>query len=146
MTQTVEPRIRKITSRIVTVKVVAGVIRHSGRILIAQRSPVDRHPLKWEFPGGKIEAGETPQACLKRELFEELGIQVKVGALLAQHLHHNGHCQIDLTACYARWIAGDLCLKVHAQYRWVTVAAMQKFDFLPADLPIIAHLMGLDHR
>jgi 8-oxo-dGTP diphosphatase len=83
-------------------------------------------------------------ACLKRELDEELGIQVRVGTLLARHLHIDAQYRVDLTACHVRWIAGELCLKVHAQYRWVTVAAMQKFDFLPADLPIIAHLMGLD--
>jgi 8-oxo-dGTP diphosphatase len=126
------------------VKVAAGVVRHSGRFLIAQRNPLDRQPYKWEFPGGKIETGETPQACLKRELFEELGIEVQVGALLAHHLHYDGQCRIDLTACHVRWIAGDIRLNVHYQSRWVTAAAMPSFDFLPADLPIISHLMGLE--
>lgn len=138
-----EPQIKKIAVNPVTVKVAAGIIRHSGRILIAQRGPSDRHALKWEFPGGKIEPGETLEACLRRELDEELGIQVRVGALLAHHLHFDGPVQVDLTAYHVRWITGDLCLNVHTQYRWVTVAAMRKFDFLPADLPIIAHLTGL---
>lgn len=123
------------------VKVTAGIIQRSGRVLIAQRGADDRQPLKWEFPGGKIEPGETPEACLKRELFEELGIGVCVGAMLAHHLHSDAHGQIDLIAFHTHWIAGDLRLNVHAQYRWVAVPDLPGFDFLPADLPIIARLM-----
>lgn len=124
------------------VKVTAGIIQRAGRVLVAQRSADDRQSLKWEFPGGKIERGETPETCLKRELFEELGIQVRVGAMLAHHLHCDAHSQIDLIAFHTHWIAGDLRLNVHAQYRWVAVTALGGFDFLPADLPIIAHLMN----
>jgi len=137
---------KSLTSKVVTspysVKVTAGIIQCSGRVLIAQRSADDRQPLKWEFPGGKIEIGETPEACLKRELFEELCIRVRIGALLARHLHSDAQGQVDLIAFHAHWITGELQLRVHAQCSWVTAAALDGFDFLPADLPIIAHLMN----
>lgn len=132
----------KVTSVSRSVKVTAGIIQRAGRVLITQRRAEDRQPLKWEFPGGKIEVGETPEACLKRELYEELGIQVRVGALVAHHLHEDAHGQVDLMAFHANWIYGELRLRVHAQCRWVTVAALEGFDFLPADLPIIAYLMN----
>jgi 8-oxo-dGTP diphosphatase len=133
-------RLTKVSGVPLSVKVTAGILRRSGRILITQRGPDDRHPLKWEFPGGKIEAGETPQACLRRELDEELGIRVRVGGMLVRHLHREDQCQIDLLAFRVHWVAGQIGLKVHSQCRWVTAAALSGFDFLPADRPIIAHL------
>lgn len=142
MVRPAKAQTQKITTGPPIVKVTAGIIQRSDRVLIAQRSADDRQPLKWEFPGGKIEVGETPRDCLKRELFEELGIRVHVGALLAHHLHCDAQGQVDLIAFHAHWIAGELRLRVHAQCRWVIAAALGGFDFLPADLPIIAHLMN----
>ncbi|MDJ0784522.1 MAG: (deoxy)nucleoside triphosphate pyrophosphohydrolase [Desulfosarcinaceae bacterium] len=125
----------------IPVKVTAGVIRHAGRILIAQRAADDPHPLRWEFPGGKLEAGETPEACLRREIDEELGIEVAVGELLVRHLHSDDQGQIDLFAFQADWIAGKLRRRIHSQHRWVVPAELTNFDFLPADLPIIEQLL-----
>jgi 8-oxo-dGTP diphosphatase len=131
----------KITTGPTSVKVTAGILQRSGRVLIAQRGPGGGRPHKWEFPGGKIELGETPQACIERELYEELGIYVRAGAILARHLHYDLCGHVDLIAIYADWIAGNLQLRVHSRYLWVAPTNLAEFDFLSADLPIIAHLL-----
>ena len=122
------------------VKVTAAIIVRDCRILIAQRHPTDRMAGLWEFPGGKVEAGETPQVCLQRELKEELAIDVRIGKALGISVYHYDHISIRLMAYQAFWNGGFLKLSSHRDYRWVRPDQLDLYAFTPADLPFVNKL------
>ena len=126
------------------IDVTAAILVKDGKILIAKRKPEDKQPDKWEFPGGKIEAGETAPQCLKREMQEEFGIDVRVGKFLGESIYHypHAHGSIRLLAYLAQWQAGDLALKEHADYAWVQCDQLEGFDFTSADLPFVRKLVS----
>ena len=93
------------------IRVTAAVLRREGLILLCRRTRPDYLAGKWEFPGGKIEVGETVEACLARELEEELGIQGKVGPHVATHVHHYEALSVELIAHEVVWTGGELCLQ-----------------------------------
>ena len=113
--------------------VVAALIARNGKILITQRGAEDPLAGQWEFPGGKIEAGETPQQCLAREIEEELGIVVSVGAHIGTHIHHYDHISIELSGYRANILSGTPTLTEHADLRWVDWAELKRFDLCAAD-------------
>jgi 8-oxo-dGTP diphosphatase len=119
------------------VKVTAAILEKDGRIIIAQRKRSDHLSGLWEFPGGKIEPGESPEACLARELLEEFGIDATIGEHLGSNLHHYDHISIELMAYRAVWSDGTLAMNDHDDYRWVTVDELTGFDFSPADIPFV---------
>ena len=119
------------------VKVTAAILENDGRIIIAQRKRSDHLSGKWEFPGGKIEPGETPQACLARELKEEFDIGVTIGEYLGSNIHHYDHISIVLMVYRAAWISGTITMNDHKAYRWITVDQLNDFDFAPADIPFV---------
>ena len=119
------------------VKVTAAILEKNGRIIIAQRKSSDHLSGKWEFPGGKIEPGETPEACLARELKEEFDIDVTIGEHLASNTHHYDHISIELMAYRASWVSGAITMNDHKAYRWVSVDQLVEFDFAPADIPFV---------
>ena len=123
------------------VKVTAAILEKDGRILIAQRKSKDHLAGKWEFPGGKIEAGETPEACLARELNEEFDIVVSVGDYLGSNIHHYDHISIELMAYRTFWDGGQINSTNHKDYKWVTIDELNQFDFAPADQPFVDRLM-----
>ncbi len=102
------------------ITVTAAVLEKDGRILIARRKRGDRLADKWEFPGGKIEEGETPEACLRRELQEELGIDVSVGGFVGRSCHRYPHGEIELLAYRVTHLSGDFQLHDHEEIRWVS--------------------------
>ncbi len=120
--------------------VAAAVIRRNGRILVARRAPGQARAGLWEFPGGKVEAGETPQACLVREIWEELGIRIAVGALVAENVHHYPETTIHLLAFAATLTAGSPRLTVHDALRWLPPADLPLLALAPADLPVARRL------
>ena len=126
-----------------TIRVTAAILVHNGRILIAQRRSPDSLAGKWEFPGGKIEAHETPRQCLVREMKEEFGIDVAVGEFFEKSLYHDESGKIQLLAYHTVWKSGRIALKAHAAIRWVSVNQMQAIEFAPADIPIA---VKLQHR
>jgi 8-oxo-dGTP diphosphatase len=117
--------------------VAAAVIsRADGAVLIARRRRERSHGGLWEFPGGKLEPGETPAACLVRELGEELGLTIEVGPYLATG--YDG--AIELRGYRARILAGQLRLSDHDAVAWVAPAELAVYPMPPADLPIAAAL------
>lgn len=122
--------------------VTAGILRHEERILIARRAPDDRLSGKWEFPGGKVEPGESPEACLERELEEEFGIRVAVGDYFMGSTYCYDHGTIDLRAYFVSWQPQPLLPTVHDEIKWVSPEDLLAHDLLPADVPIAEALVG----
>jgi A/G-specific adenine glycosylase len=121
-------------------RVAAGIIVRKNRILIGQRLPHSFMGGLWEFPGGKQEAGETLEECLRREIREELDIDVCVGSLLAAAEHTYEHFHITLYAFHCHYLSGEPKPKGVADFRWVTLADLSSYTFSPADLKILAAL------
>jgi 8-oxo-dGTP diphosphatase len=113
-----------------------------GRVLVCQRPEGKQLAGLWEFPGGKVEPGETPEACLIRELEEELGIRVAQACLapfvFASHGYESFHLLMPLYLC-RRW-EGQVRPLEHAALKWVTPAEMAALPMPPADAPLVAYL------
>jgi 8-oxo-dGTP diphosphatase len=123
------------------IKVTAAIIRSETKVLIAKRPLGDRLENLWEFPGGKIEPGESPEQCLKRELQEELSINAEIGAHLISNNHVYDHCKICLMAYEVRLIKGNPTPTFHDDIRWVSVDHLNHYEFAPADIPIVSYLI-----
>lgn len=126
--------------------VTAALIEEEKRILIAQRGRRKRFGRQWEFPGGKVKQGETPEACLRREIQEELNLKIRVGELFCTVHHQYPDFFIELKAFWCTIIGGSLELEEHEQVKWVTVPEMKKYDFVEADLNIISALYNNLHK
>ena len=124
-------------------RVTAAIILDKQQVLITQRHSDDEMGEKWEFPGGKIEAGESPEACLKRELQEELTIEANIHEQMTVVHHRYPSFDLELLAYRCTIRSGEVCLQVHQEYRWVPLAELGNFDFLDADKPIVAILQDL---
>jgi len=123
--------------------VVAGIIEKNGKVLIAQRKEdCPREPLMWEFPGGKVERGETPAQSLKREIKEELGIEIDVGEKFLETSLEDKGVEIALAAYRARWKSGAAKAIDVRDFRWVEVEELGGFEFAKADVPIVEKLMA----
>jgi 8-oxo-dGTP diphosphatase len=119
------------------IRVVAGLIRRTGQVLLTQRKPGRHLGLSWEFPGGKVEVGETDEQALKRELQEELGIEVTVGTRCFETRHHYGQREMHLLVYRCSVISGEpAALDVNA-FEWVNTDGLLERTFLPADLPLV---------
>jgi 8-oxo-dGTP diphosphatase len=124
------------------VKVTAAILVKDNKILIARRGADDQPPDKWEFPGGKIEAHETPEQCLKREMKEEFDIDVSVGEYLGSSIYHYDHISIELLAYRTCWQGGIIHLNAHDDFRWISPEHLAGFDFAPADRVFIEKLQN----
>ena len=119
----------------------AALIQRQGRILICRRRADQDHPGKWEFPGGKLEAGEIPEACLRRELVEELGIEAVIGNEVTRYrFQYRGQKEIQLVFFTVVEYQGELGFGHFAEVRWVTVEQMPSFDFLEGDVDFVKAL------
>ncbi|WP_276088647.1 8-oxo-dGTP diphosphatase MutT [Pedobacter sp. JY14-1] len=124
------------------IPVAAAVIYKDEKILIARRAPGKHMAGYWEFPGGKIEPGETPGQCLLREIREELGISISVGHFLGEHLHDYGEKQVLLKAYRCAYASGELILVDHDEIQWVLPEDLSQYRFAPADIPFIDAIRG----
>ena len=122
------------------VLVTAAVIERDGRVLVAQRGSGDPLSGKWEFPGGKIEPGETPERCLVREIREELGIEVRVQEFLCSSRFAYDHVTVELLAYRCAWVSGEIRLDAHQAVLWTTAGDIDRLDLAEADLPIALRL------
>jgi len=117
--------------------VACAIIEQDRKVLATQRSESMSLPLKWEFPGGKIKDGESASACLKRELREELGIEISVGQPLAPTTYRYRAFTVTLYPFRCRVAAGDITLHEHAALVWLPPAELHTLDWAEADLPVI---------
>jgi 8-oxo-dGTP diphosphatase len=125
----------------------AGIIHRDGRVLVGQRRLADRHPLKWEFPGGKVESGETPQQALVRELREELQIEASVGSELARYEHeYPSGSRVHLLFFAIPEFTGQIKEQVYEQIQWVDVQQLPTLDFLDGDFDFVRRLARGDFR
>jgi A/G-specific adenine glycosylase len=119
------------------VEVVAAVIEEDGLFLLTRRLAGTHLAGMWEFPGGKIEPGETHAAALRREIREELGLEIEVGQLITTVKHAYTHFKITLHAFCCRLLEGEPRALGVADWRWVTLAEVDAFPFPRTDLKII---------
>lgn len=116
--------------------VAAGIIINNGKILIGKRAEGQKMDGKWEFPGGKIEAGETPEEALKREIMEEFSADIEVGKFFSESKHKYEFGEIRLLAYIASSKNREFKLSVHSEIKWVSPEDIKSFDYAPADIPV----------
>lgn len=123
------------------ITVTAGILVHHGRVLVGQRKRDGAFPLKWEFPGGKVEQGEDFQACLTRELQEELAIEAEIGPEIRrlQYTYPNGFA-VNLVFFRVMAYSGELTNHAFEQVIWVEPSQLAGFDFLEADRGLVEEL------
>jgi 8-oxo-dGTP diphosphatase len=119
----------------------AGIIINNGWVLLGQRRKSDRHPFKWEFPGGKVEPGESPRQALIRELREELQIEARIGAELARYEHdYPSGSRVHLLFFAVKEYSGEPVARVFEQISWVELTVLPGIDFLEGDLDFVKRL------
>jgi 8-oxo-dGTP diphosphatase len=123
-------------------RVTAAVIEEVGLVFVARRGPGRNLPGKWEFPGGKIEPGETPEQALARELSEELGITCEVGEFLCAAVYRGTGPSLELLAYRVRRRPGAIELREHVEARWVAPAELAGLDMPESDRMIVDRLYG----
>lgn len=120
----------------------AAIILKDNFVFIAQKGPEVRFAHLWEFPGGKIDPGETPEECVKRELFEEFTMEIEVFQPFAETVHIFPEGQLRVFAFFCRWTGGNICLTEHEDYAWVPIQQLGEYQFVPADIPLANKLMS----
>jgi 8-oxo-dGTP diphosphatase len=123
--------------------VVAALITRNSKLLVCQRKRNDTHPLQWEFPGGKVEPGESLAEALTRELREELGVSATIGAEVHRTRHRYRELPDDLLLIFFRATIEDSALLQNLQfekYEWADPSLLKNYDFLPADKDLVESL------
>ncbi len=122
-------------------RVVAALIVKEEKVLVCQRTRYQTMPLKWEFPGGKIEEGEQPRDALRRELDEELGINAHIGEEVARIRHeYKGGGSVELRFFVVREYKGELENKIFKDMQWAKRSQLREYDFLEADETLVKDL------
>jgi 8-oxo-dGTP diphosphatase len=122
------------------VKVTAGILEQDGLVLIARRRPGTHMAGKWEFPGGKIENGETPEQSLARELREELDVQARIGELLCCATYEGEGISLELLVYRVEGFEGTPVLNEHEEIRWVEPAELRSYDLADSDRQVVERL------
>ncbi|MFP5082109.1 (deoxy)nucleoside triphosphate pyrophosphohydrolase [Pedobacter sp. JCM 36344] len=121
----------------------AIIVDHlSSKVFVAQRGLSMKMPLKFEFPGGKMELGETPSECLVREIKEELNLSIVVLEELSPNIHSYPEFIIKLVPFICHIIGGEIVLKEHATYLWLVPADLLNLDWAEADIPILKNYLA----
>lgn len=123
------------------INVVGAVVVRDDTVLAAQRSAGMSLPGLWEFPGGKIESGETPQEALAREMNEELLCTVEIGAHVETTSHEYAFGVVNLMTYYATLVGGEPQLTEHSEIRWIPVSKLDSVEWAPADVPAVERIM-----
>lgn len=121
----------------------AVITDQNQNILVTQRSAFMPLPLKWEFPGGKVESGETPEQALIREIKEELGVSIQITESLSPSVHTYGAKTIRLFPFICHITAGEITLHEHRDYRWRKLQDLLRLDWAEADIPVVKEILNL---
>lgn len=122
------------------IKVVAAILIKNDRVLIARRGPHKKMPGKWEFPGGKVEPGESEGNALSREILEEFDVEIEVGPFFAMSIYDYAEFSIELRAYYAHLVQGEFNLRDHDKIEWVRRGDLRNYDLTEADIPFVSML------
>ncbi len=121
-------------------EVTAAIIKKQDKFLICQRSKDDELPMLWEFPGGKLEEGETLEQCIMREIMEELSIEIKVIDIYDKTIYQFNENNIYFTFFNVQIVSGNIILNVHNDAKWVSAEEIQNYQFMPPDIEIAQRL------
>jgi len=128
------------------ISVAVGIIVNSkspDHVLLCQRRRASRYPLKWEFPGGKVEPGEEAETCLRRELEEELGISGEIGTIYHRQQHaYADSGSFDVVYYRVSSFSGDIVNRVFETYRWVRIPELARYDILEGNQEVVRKLMS----
>jgi 8-oxo-dGTP diphosphatase len=119
------------------IDVTCAIILKGNKILVTQRSEIMSHPLKWEFPGGKIELNETAEYCLHREIKEELNLKISILKRLEPNLFDYGDFEINLIPFVTKYISGNISLAEHKNFKWLTQERLKTLDWTLADIAVL---------
>lgn len=126
-----------------TINVTCAIIIKDNKILVTQRSEKMKLPLKWEFPGGKLEENESEIDCVKREIKEEINIDIEVLKMLSSSNYDYGTFKINLIPFVANHISGEIKLTEHNDYKLLGITELLNLDWAEADLPIVEEFLKL---
>ncbi len=125
------------------IEVTCAIIFKDRKVLATRRSSSMPHPLKWEFPGGKLKGSESPGACIKREILEELGVEINPLEVLEPVEHHYDTRSVRLIPVICTIEKGFISLSEHQEYRWVGHDELDELDWLEADLGVVEMIRNL---
>lgn len=127
------------------IHVACAIIVDDTKVLVTQRSRYMTLPLKWEFPGGKIEQNETAEECVIREIKEELNIHIQIIAQLNPKVFNYGSFEIELFPFISNLISGDIKLAEHSQFKWMELNGLSNLDWAPADIPVLEEFLKMNY-
>lgn len=127
-----------------SIDVTCALIFLENKILVTQRSEKMKLPLKWEFPGGKLEKDESEADCIKREILEEINIEIEVVKQLSNSVYDYGSFKINLIPFIANYVSGEIILSEHKDYKLLDKAELLNLDWAEADLPIVEEFLKLE--
>ncbi|MDY0184759.1 MAG: (deoxy)nucleoside triphosphate pyrophosphohydrolase [Desulfuromonadaceae bacterium] len=122
-------------------EVAAAIIVEDGLVLLGQRSEHTHLGGYWEFPGGKLEPGESVYACVEREVQEELGVAARAGALVCESIYAYPFGTVKLLCVHTFLLQKQLMRNVHTRLEWVALEALSTYNLAPADIPVVPHLL-----
>ena len=126
------------------INVTCAIIYFNDKILVTQRSEKMKLPLKWEFPGGKLEEDESEIDCIKREIREEINIEIKVLEKLSNSIYDYGTFKINLIPFISTYVSGEIILTEHKDYKIIDKSELLGLDWAEADLPIVEELLKFE--
>jgi 8-oxo-dGTP diphosphatase len=125
------------------INVTCAIILKGNKVLVTQRSEKMKLPLKWEFPGGKLESNETEQECIIREIKEELNINIEIIGKLSCCIFDYGSFNINLIPFISNYISGEIVLSEHKDFKWMKKSDLSSLDWAEADLPILKEFLSV---